>query len=264
MSYRIYDKFTSQGIPLDFLAEVAKGRVPGYSLVQKFGAGLLTTTLKPIAQSGIYKTPSSATALEYVGAATDTALGAGAREITLQGLDEDWEEVTQVIATNGTTAVPIPIPLTRLYRWYVSKSGTYATMSTGSHVGIQTIREAGAGATWSTIPITPFPIGQSQIGVYTVPKGKVAYLLSKHIFTDTSKTADIYFFQRTNADISTAPFSPMRLVEREVGVQGGYALEFMAPKGPFIGPCDIGFMGKVSLTSADCSVEFELLIIDVG
>lgn len=248
----------------DFLQDVAEGKVPGYSIVHKFGAGDLTTSLTPISQGNSYKTPTAATELEFVsGSDNDQAGGSGAQEITVIGLDANWEESIETFETNGTTPVVLGEELTRLYRWYVSRSGTYASQTAGSHSGTLTLRESGGGDIWSTIITTPFAIGQSQIGVYTIPAGKTGYLLSKHIFTDTSKTADIYFYQRPNADDVSTPFSgTMRLVEREVGVTGGYELTTKTPKGPFVGPCDIGFMGKVSTGTAECSVEFELLIKD--
>ena len=250
-----------------WLVEVAKGNIEGHSLVQKFGAGALTTSLAPVCQSGFYRVPTVATSLEIVSNnAADAQNGVGARKITIVGLDANWNEVTQEIsthATDGTTAVPLTTDLVRIYRWYVSESGTYATQLAGSHNGILTIQESGGGDIWSQIIVTPFPIGQSQIGVYTVPAGKSAYLLSKNVFTDTSKTADIYFYQRPLADDVTTPYTgTMRLIEREVGVAGGYQLMTHAPKGPFVGPCDIGFMGKVSVGTAEVSVEFELLIVD--
>ena len=54
----------------------------------------------------------------------------------------------------------------------------------------------------------------------------------------------------------------MNLVEREIGLTGGHSIIYQIPKGPFVGPCDIGFMGKVSSGTADVSVEFELILID--
>jgi hypothetical protein len=248
----------------DFYLQVAQGKITGYSLVHKFGAALLTTSIAPITNSGFYRVPTTATVLEFVsGSANDTAAGSGAQEITIIGTNNTWDEVSQTIETDGTTAVALTTNLTRLYRWYVSRSGTYATQSAGSHAGILTIQEDSGGDVWSSIPITPFPIGQSQIGVYTVPAGKTAYLLSKNVFVDTSKTADVYFYQRPLADDVTTPYTgTMRLVEREVGITGGYDLRTKAPKGPFVGPCDIGFMGSVSVGTADASAEFELLVVD--
>jgi hypothetical protein len=250
---------------VDFLDQVALGNIDGATLVNKFGAGNLTTTLLPIDQDNTYPTPTTATALEFVSSSTDDDVaGTGAQKIIIQGLDANWDEVTQEIDTNGTTPVAIPTSLIRLYRWYVSQSGTYATQSAGSHAGTLTIRVAGAGATWSTIGVSPFPVGQSQIGVYSLARNKKAYLMSKTVFVDTTKAADIYFFQRPNADDVSAPYTgTMRLFEREVGVSGGFVSTSKAPKGEFIGPCDLGFMGRVSVSTAECSVEFQLLIVDI-
>lgn len=247
----------------DWYAEVAKGNVAKHSLVHKFGAHNLTTTLSPIAFTGNYRTPTTATALEFVSSsANDTSAGTGARQVTIEGLDSSWNEVTQTLTTNGTTAVALATNLTRIFRWYVSSSGTYATQSTGSHVGTLTIRESGAGATWSQITPTPFPTGQSQIACYTVPIGHKAYLLSKNVFVDSNKSADVYFFQRPNTNDVSSPYSgAMRLFEREVGVSGGFDLITRAPKSAFVGPCDVGFMGKISSGTSECSAEFELLLV---
>ena len=54
----------------------------------------------------------------------------------------------------------------------------------------------------------------------------------------------------------------MRLLEHEVGIDGGITISPHSPKGPFVGPCDIGFIGRVAVTTANVSVEFELLLVD--
>ena len=74
---------------------------------------------------------------------------------------------------------------------------------------------------------------------------------------------DIYFFKRDNADDVTVPYSSMRLVEREVGVTSGYALNTIAPKYLGDGAMDVGFMGKVKTGTGECSVEFELLLVEI-
>ena len=245
------------------LLEIAKGHVAGHFIVHKFGSSDIDTTIHPVTTSTFYRTPTSATSLEFVSnSALDSALGVGAQEITFQGLDANWAVSEQTVETNGVTPVALTIPLLRLFRWYVSRSGSYATELVGSHRDVLTVQEAGAGAIWSTIPYLPFPLGQSQIGVYTIPIGFTGYLLSKNIFVDAAKATDIYFFQRPLANDVTAPYSgTMKIVEREVGILGGYSPAIVTPKGPFVGPCDIGFMGSVALTTATVSVEFELLLV---
>lgn len=248
----------------EFYAEVAKGNIPNHSLVHKFGASAsVGTTLSPVALANTYQTPTSATALEFVSSdANDTSAGTGAREVTVVGLDTNWAEVSQTVTTNGTSAVALGTNLTRLYRWYVSSSGTYATSAAASHAGTLTIRAAGGGATWSQITISPFPMGQSQIGVYTIPTGKTGYLLSADMYVDSAKAVDLLVFQRPNANDVTSPYSGgMRLISQWAQVQGHVPYRPKAPRGTFVGPCDIGFMGKVTAGTGSATVECELLLV---
>ena len=54
-------------IPADFYMEVAKGNVPGHSIVNKFGRnGVVGTTLTHISISGQYQTPQTAQSLEIL------------------------------------------------------------------------------------------------------------------------------------------------------------------------------------------------------
>ena len=242
----------------------SSGEVDGLSVVHKFGAGSVTATLAPISQLNKYSTPITATSLEVVSDnAADASGGAGALKVTIVGLDENWEEVSQEITLNGLTPVALTTDLVRMYRWFVSESGTYSNGAAGSHVGSLTVQESGGGTPWDTIPVSPFPAGQSQIGSFTIPKGKTGYLIGKLVFTDTSKVADVFMFRRNNADDVTAPYKGiMRIIEREIGVQGGYDHHFAAPKNGFVGPCDIGFMAKVASGTASMSIEFEMLLVD--
>ena len=54
----------------------------------------------------------------------------------------------------------------------------------------------------------------------------------------------------------------MRLVEREVGVSGGYDFTLKSPNKICSSPCDVGFMGEISVGTAQASVEFELLLVE--
>ena len=251
----------------DFFTEVALGNVGGHSLLHKFGSGNVGTTLVPVATALVYRTPIAPVSLEFVSSSASDALNStGAFEITFIGLDANWAEQTVVMAahaTNGTTAVAITGTWLRLYRWYVSQSGAYATQTVGSHVGTLTARVAGAGETWSQISILPFPMGQSEIGIYTIPLGKTAYLLSKDILVDGTKEANVVLFQRPLANDVTTPFTgALRVIEHEVGISKSYSKTYVSPRGPYVGPCDIGFMASIATGNSEISVEFELLLVD--
>lgn len=248
-----------------FYLDIAEGKVPKHEIIHKFGAGNVGTSLVPITQSGVYNTPSAVVSLEIVSDnANDTAAGSGAQEVEIEIINSAWEREIITVELNGTTAVALGTAAFRLHRWGVSRSGTYANALAGSHTGNLTIRVVGGGATWSTIPNSPFPVAQSQIGAFPIPAGYKGYLIGKLVFTDTSKTADLYMFNRENADDVVPPYSGiMKITEREIGVTGGFGHHFTVPKFLGIGPCDTGFMAKVSSGTADVSVEYELLLIKV-
>ena len=237
-------------------------------IVHKFGRNpSVGTGFVPVSFGGVYQTPQvgSATQLRIKagGDAADAAAGAGAREVTLIGLDASGNEITEAIATNGISASSATTnSFIRLYRAYVSASGTYATAAAGSHTASIVIENSAGGTDWATIDATSFPLSQSEIGAYTIPTGKKGYVFSAYSFTDSGKTTDVLFFQRPNILQTAAPYDAMRVVfELSVTGSEGNILP-RGPIGPFTGPCDIGFMAKVSSTTSEVSVDFELLVVD--
>ena len=250
---------------LDFpQLEIARGQYPHLSVIHKFGASTsLTTAFSPVAHGSVYRTPTVGSTLEIVSDSTnDAAGGTGANTVLIQGLSTDWTEITEEVTLNGTTAVPLTNNFNRIYRAYVVESGTYANDTAGSHAGELTIQVSGGGDVWGNIHSGIFPRGQTQIGAYTVPKGKTGYVAIQNITIDSSKTADVIMFQRPNADTVAAPFSSMRTVVELVGLSGEVLFsENGAHRGPFTGPCDIGFMAKAAST-AQISVDFLVYLVD--
>lgn len=249
----------------DYFLEVQRGNRSGKSTVHKFGGSAsIVATLVPVTITNTYNTPTAAVALEFVSSSgNDSSGGSGARQITVQGIQSaaTWVESTQTFATNGATPVAIGSWL-RIYRWWVSQSGTYASAVAGSHAGTLTIRVAGGGATWTQIPITPFAVSQSQMAVYTIAKGKTGYFRGADIYVDSGKTLNVLAFQRPNADVVTAPFAAMRLINQWVGVKGEVKYKPIYPSGPYVGPCDLGFMAKGTSTASDITIDFELELVN--
>lgn len=232
------------------------------NIIHKFGRNTgVGTSLEPVTVSGIYKTPTSATELQAVSNdADDTAAGAGARQLTIQGIVAGWAEGSTTVNLNGTAAVDIDTDFLRIYRVFVSQAGTYALTGTPSQQGIITIKEKTGGAVWLNLDrIGTYGIGQSQISAYAVPTGRIGYIQSIHVTVDSGKTASVYLFRRDNADTIAAPFSGMRLVQQYDGVQGYMEYHPTSLIGPFVGPSDLIFMAKVASTTASVSVNFEIL-----
>lgn len=251
----------------DFLVEVAKGNIAGHSIVNKFGHNTAVgTSFVPVAQGGYYNTPQSGSAttlrIKAGGDANDTAAGTGAREITLIGIDETGAEVTETLATAGASASSATTTtFMRLYRVYVSASGTYATSSSGSHAGTITIENGSGGTDWGQIVLNGFSKAQSEIGAYTIPDGYTGYLLEAFGFVDSSKVTELLFFKREGILETAAPYTAMRLMFEERVQGNSFVITLKSPLKIGTG-CDCGFMAKVDTGSADCEVDFEILLID--
>ena len=247
----------------DYLIEVAKGNIAGASLINKFGANFsVGGNYAPVSIGGIYQTPQVAGAVTLrvkAGNANDTAAGTGAREITIQGLDATGALQTESVATAGTSASSnFAGTWTRVFRAWVSASGTYATSAAGSHTAAIVI-ESTAPADWATIDATNFPKGQSQIAAYTVPLGFTAYLLDYVLTIDSGKSVDFILFKRENILETAAPYSAMRTVLQSRGLAAPLTRKFRDPI-RFEALTDIGFMAKGSGTP-EVTADFNILLI---
>jgi hypothetical protein len=250
--------------------DTARGLTTGLRSVKKFGRNpSVGTSFEPVAFGGIYQTPQAASAttlrIKSGGNANDTAAGSGAREVTLIGLDENFLEVSEALATAGASASSATTTtFTRLYRAYVSASGTYATAAASSHSGDIVIENGAGGTDWATIDSADFPKSQSEIGAFSVPAGSTGYVKLRDVSIDSGKTVDLVFFSRTNIDETAAPYTAMRAQSVVSGVSGGSIETFGAvdiPFGPYVGPTDLGFMAKVDTGTAKVAVEFEIFIV---
>jgi hypothetical protein len=252
----------------DMFPSVAMGERRGRFTVNKFGRNLAVgTSFVPVATGGIYRTKkgSEAVALRIKagGNAADTAAGAGARSVTLFGLDEGFNYVEETVATAGALASAATTALfTRLFRIRVATSGTYATQATGSHAGPIVIEDSAGAEDWGTIqfPAGGFAKGTSDIGAYSVATGHTAYIVGGTVFTNASKTTDVLLFVREGIDEEAAPFSVMRVL-RDLTLRGGSDSLSIALPFKVTGPADIGFMAKVDLTTALVDVDFDLIVV---
>ena len=250
----------------DFYTEVAKGNVPGHSIVHKFGQNnAVGTTFVPVTRGGVYHTlqVGAATTLRIkAGDANDTAAGSGAQEITLQGIDETGAEVTEALATAGTSAsAATTTTFIRQPRAWVSKSGTYATSAAASHAAEIVVENGSGGTDWCTIGLNGYSRGQTEIGAYTIPVGYTGYLIGAFGFVDSSKITNLLFFKREGILKTSAPYDAMRIVFEERSEGGEFTIDLKSPILLGTG-CDCGFMAKVNSTTAEVEVDFELLIID--
>lgn len=258
-------KWNKSGV--DFFTAVSAGKVPGWSVIHKFGAnGSLGTAIEDIwSVGGIYSFPQTSVPIEVVSTSVDDVnlTGTGAWTIKLQGLDVDCVSLEEEILLNGTTAVQTVNSFMRITRAFVFKSGTYRTgaagdisiqISGGGAVQAEILRTAEDGTVWN--------FGQTQLGRYTVPYGKTAFLHSIHVNNESAKLADVVIFQHPDIGGLVAPYCTSKIFKSFSGLDGHDKITYNTPH-RFPALTDIYARAKLtSGTAGKVSIDFELLIFD--
>jgi len=265
----VRSRFVPSPAPDDWHYRLSDGNIRGLSAEFVFGRNtdVGTGAFEPVSQGGIFWTPQvgGATTLKVSSSnAGDTATtGSGAREITIVGINASGAVVTDTLATAGTSdSSATSNSYIRLLKAYVSKSGTYATSTAGSHVGTIAIK-TNAGTPIGSISSTNFPRGSTQIGAYTIPANKKGFIEYMSITVDSNKTANIAMFKRGNILETGVPYTGMEVVAEFPGVAGFAEFNPASPINDLEGPCDIGFMALGLGQAADVSVGFELILKDI-
>ncbi len=245
-----------------FLIDVQRGKIPGHSMVHKFGRSISVAngswshlSMLPFTVAN-FRTSAVAMRVKAGGNAADTAAGAGAREITIQGIDDSFNEVAEAVATAGGTASSATSTLFwRVHRAWVSSIGTY----TGANTGLVTIEDSAGGQDFVVIVADE---GQTQYTGWTVPVGKTAYLISLHLNVDSNKTSNIRLFTRENIDTVSAPMSSKRLKLFFDGVQGPLSYKPEGPELEISAKSDIWVEGYGDGATSHITCDFELLVVN--
>ena len=242
----------------------ALGGISGSSIIQKFGrieSGSVVAGYKPACVGGIYRMPKTTGAIALrvkIGNVADVhTTGAGAREVTLQGLDETGAFAEEAIDTNGTSSgTASTTTWLRVFRAWVSKSGTYGDTGAVSQAADIIIETAG-GVAWLTITKDDYGFSQSEIGMYTVPLGKKVVLLDYNITCATTKVVKFAFMKRESILDTAAPYQAIRLQFQGVGLNQPWK---HSPQGGtvFNELTDIGFFAGAT-SASDISVDFTML-----
>lgn len=250
-----------EGIPntlREFYTEIVMGRLPGHSIMHKFGRNDSVLNgvwdlVSPTGPSGAFPSSGSPVRIQAGGHAEDTANGAGAREITVIGIDTNLIEVTETIATAGANASAYTTAsFWRVYRSYVSAVGTYNGNNT-----TDIVLENG-----QIFALILAGEGQTQHGGFSIPTGKTGHLLNVEIMSDSAKPTDLRLFTRENFTNVTAPMSPKRLRMYFDGVVGQIEIQHQSPMLELPALSDIWFEARAGAGGSQVSVDFDILLVD--
>ena len=181
----------------------------------KFGRNESVTNggWSPIVSSGTlnFLTAADTVRVKAGGNAADTSAGAGARTVTVVGLNSSWKLDSETLTLAGASASSSSSKsFIRVFRAYVATCGTYGGANTGAIV-----IESTGGTALLTVPAGD---GQSQHCQYTVPDGSSMRIVRVEAQVPSAKDADLRLMVRQNADTVAAPFSPARVVGFRDGI----------------------------------------------
>jgi len=185
MAYDIRS-ITQVGTSEPFELQVSRGQIPGHSVLHKFGAvpAMSINTTGTIWDIDDTLYPWSA--LTSAGTLTvDRASASDANKtITIQGLDADYNQISENVTLTNATGNPTTLSFIRVYR---------AFMHNGSAANVGNIN-----IKISTTTIARITAGKAQtlMGVYTVPAGFSLYLTQGVMSVQSGADATGNFFVR--------------------------------------------------------------------
>jgi len=247
----------------EWYAEIRKGNIPGHSIVHKFGRNDAIPNgtwafITNLGQTGHVLSAATTVRVKAGNAADDTA-GAGAREVTVQGIvATTFLEEEEAITTAGVSAsTATSKSFWRIHRSWVSAAGTYGDANTAA-----VVIENGAGGT--DIHTIAIEEGQSQDAVWTVPLGFKGYLLGVYVTVDANKSADVRVFTRADIDVTSAPVKSKRLKKYFDGILGPHTYKPVAANSMIPAKGDIWVEARGSGATTEVSADIEILLVEDG
>jgi len=239
---------------------ISAGEVDGYSAIHKFGrnpnVGNVPETIWMY--GGIYQyldVGSDSTVYAYSASSDDGPGNDGARTVTVQGLDNDFNLIEETITVNGAASTA---SFLRVYRAFVATAGVLAandgdvlisTAASGGGTVLADIGVIGSGTTTG--------LGQTQLALYTIPAGKTGYLTTWNIgVTPMNNSVTVTLLAR-ELDASGAPFRSKDIVD----TVGGYITQNYSIPIRFPEKTDIEVRGTGD-TSSVISSSFDIILVD--
>jgi len=239
---------------IPFYLAVQQGKVPGYSMVNKFGynSSIGSGAFETIWETGDdYPWQSTAVTVDVVSDDTnDDVAGTGARTLRIQGLDGSYNFAEETVDMDGTTTVTTTQTFLRVFRMSVETAGT-----SGNNEGTITVTYTGGSDVAATITAGN---GQTLMTLYTIPAGYTGYLLSMNISSGKDQEMQFKFIQRDNS-VANAAFQTKQFLD----VRGGQTTVIFNAINVIPQKSDIYVSGKASSTSS-ASASFDLLLVQDG
>ena len=177
MATSVVSSITRMGLYEPFELQVARGQISMHSSVIVFGYNPDVDTSEESVwpDGGTIPHPTTASVLKISSSsADDTALGTGARTVTIVGLDGNYNQVSESVTLSGQTAVNTANSYLYINQFYVTSVG-----SGGVNAGDI---NAGTGVVTAGVPAVLYDLiytgyNNRTTGHYCVPAGYTGYMV---------------------------------------------------------------------------------------
>ncbi len=243
----------------DFFVEATKGNIVGQTAKNKFGVNLAVGTVEEDIQSqgGTLIFLQSAELIGIISSDTtnDILLGANANSVFIEGLDENFTEISEIVNLSGITTNTVQEYI-RVNGMKVNQVGNYTVSNAGTITGTAAVS--------ATVQIEiPVGSGQSKTTHFTVPVGQNLIITSFRVTMDTGKEVDIAAKFRENADDIVPPVSPVKTIRDLKGLSSptsGISLGNLK----FDEKTDIWVTGVTSIGTSQIEVNFDFVQYAIG
>lgn len=232
---------TQYGKIEDFNLQVARGQIQGHSTLNIYGyQPSIGGTFIPVWENATaYTYPVAATQMHLAGSNGDTA------SIVIQGLDANYNMISETAVLNGTTAVTTVKSYLRINSLRVSAG------SATNPAGVVTLKDLTDTIIYAQINAG---VGRSQAAIYTVPAGYTFYLSRIDINTSLNGSNFATYQNKTvdvNGVIQLTQQAPFAI---------NYHTQRVMPR-PFLEKTDIQLQCKVNSTTGAVSISQEGYLI---
>lgn len=241
----------------DFALQVSRGMIPGHETFCQFGINTAVGTSNETIWIGssAYTFPTSATTTTVSSSsAADTSAGDGARTVLIDGLNADYERVTEVASLNGQTGVTLANEYLRVNRITVLTAGANGTASGSIYVGTGTVT---TGVPAAVINQTGVLSNESESAIYTVPAGYTAFI-NRWTMSSGNSTANAH----TRFTLRVRPFGGVFGFKALYNIPGNSVYECEAAF-PLALPekADLDILASTSADSATASTQLQILLV---
>ena len=236
-----------------FELQVSRGQISYHNLQFKFGYNAAVGNSKETiwSQGGLYTYLSTASTLYISSSSTaDTAAGTGARNVTVFGLDADWNEVSVTVDLNGYTGVQLGTASNwiRVNRIIVNTAGTGGQNAGVLYVGTEATPTLGVPTNkYATVAIGD---NQTLMCLWTVPVNYTAFLVKMALSTGTSTNTKAIL----NASLVVRPYGGVFQTKERFTLTDGVHDQLYVYPTPFIEKSDIEMRAFSSSSSVDFNV----------